>query len=176
MRQRGIGTVGTVLLAGLAAVVVGVVVMDWAVVDIETRDEDAVRLKVPVPVGLARFALAFAPDSASAPVPAELREHREVILAVLEELEKHPDATLVRIESPDARVHVRTERGLLRVDVDADDAVVRFALPIKRVRATLARWDWERMTPRLAAELIAAADGELLHVDADDARVRISIW
>ena len=45
----------TILLALLAALLVAPLFMTWVVVDVQTYDEDAVNLKLPIPLALARI-------------------------------------------------------------------------------------------------------------------------
>jgi hypothetical protein len=179
MRERGASNLATILLAAVAALVVSVLLMDWVVVDVRTEGEDRVHVVVPVPLGLVRAALAFAPDEEMrVEVPAEARRYREPALKVMQELEAVPDGTtLVAVNAPDAKVTIRKERGRLLLDVHADDATVHGALPVEAVARALQRWDWKRADPRLALDVLAAAGpGQILSVDAPDARVRISTW
>ena len=178
-RQRGFSNLATVLLAIVGGLIVSVLLMDWVVVDVETRGPDRVDLTIPVPLGAARLAMAFVPmDDADLDVPPEVRENKDAILAALRDLDGCPDGTvLVRVQAPDAKVLITKDRGLLRVDVDADDAVVHCALPLAAARRTLERWDWQRFDPKMALDLLAATpSGPLVAVDSSDARVRISMW
>ena len=177
-RQRGFSNTATILLALLAALLVAPLLMTWVVVDVHTYDEDAVNIKLPIPLALARVGLAFAPaDEIRQPVPAELTAHREHVLAVLRDLKSCPDTELVSVDAPDARVRIVKKGDLLQLDVDADDAVVHGAIPVDAVLKVLERWDWETFDPKLALDVIAAAGhGELLSVEAEDASVKIKIW
>ena len=179
MRERGMSTVPAVLLAGAAGLVVAVAMMDWMVIDIHTTGEDAVDLTVPVPLMVPRLAAVFIPDEtlADARVPPEVRQHKELILAMVRELEAAPDTTLVRVDSPDAKVLIRTENDTLRLAVDADDATVRCAIPLSGLAKVLERWDWQTADPQLALDLLASARrGEMVKVEAEDARVSLSLW
>jgi len=177
-RQRGFSNTATVLLALLAAMLVAPLLMTWVVVDVRTYDEDAVNIKLPIPLALARVGLAFAPrEEICRLVPPEVTAQREHVLAVLRDLEGCPDTDLVSVDAPDARVRIAKQGALLQLHVDADDAVVHGAIPVASVLRVLERWDWQTFEPDLALDLVAAAGhGELLSVDAEDARVRIKIW
>jgi hypothetical protein len=178
-RQRGATTLDVVVLAALLALLVAPLLMGWLVVDVRTPAPDRVNLKLPVPLGLIRLGLALAPDRELAvEAPVELRQQRDVALAVLRALEESPDGTtFVRVTSPDANVRIAKEGGRLVVDVDADDARVRCNLRADALHRALARWDWQQITPDLALDLLAAAGpGQLVSVDAEDARVRISVY
>jgi multidrug efflux pump subunit AcrA (membrane-fusion protein) len=168
-----------VVLAALLALLVAPLFMGWLVVDVRTPAPDRVDLKIPVPLGLIRLGLALAPDRAmTVEAPAELRRQKDVALAVLRALDESPDGTtFVRVTSPDAKVRIAKEGGRLIVDVDADDARVRFKLRAAALQRALEPWDWQQLTPDLALNVLAAVGpGELVAVDADDARVRISVF
>lgn len=177
-RQRGFSNTATILLALLAALLVAPLFMTWVVVDVQTYDEDAVNLKLPIPLALARIGLAFAPDhEIRQPVPADFTAQREHVLAMLRDLESCPDTELVSVDAPDARVRIVKKGDLLQLDVDADDAVVHGAIPVDAVLRALERWDWETFDPKLALDIVAAAGhGELLSVEAEDATVKIRVW
>lgn len=178
-RQRGASTLDVVVLAALAALLVAPMFMGWLVVDVRTPAPDRVNLKFPVPLGVVRLALALAPDrELEVEAPAELRRQKDVALAALKALDECPDGTtFVRVTSPDAKVRIAKEGGLLVVDVDADDARVRCNLRAAALRRALERWDWQHVGPDLALDLLAAAGpGQLVSVDADDARVRLTVF
>ena len=53
----------------------------------------------------------------------------------------------------------------------------RAALPIKAALRVLERWDWKTVEPRMAVDFLAyAGHGELVRVDAPDAKVAVRIW
>ncbi len=180
MRQRGSSTLATVLIAGVAGVLVAALAMNWVVVDVRTTDGDGPRhIVIPFPLAAARVAAAFIPRDAfeDATVPAEVRAHREEVIAVVEALAAAPDATFVKVDAPDAKVRVAKEGDTITVDVEAPDANVHCAIPVDGVREALERWDWERVNPKIAFDVLGAAGrGDLIRVDAPDAKVRISMW
>lgn len=179
MNQRGISTLGAVVLAGLMGVATAAVVADWVVVDVQTLDEDAVHVIVPMPLVAADLALAFVPDEVfdDATLPPEVAANRDAILGAVRALADAPDATLVKVDSPDAVVEIAKHGSQLTVVVDADDARVRCAIPIDGVRDALEKWDWQRLDPRLLVDIVhAARPGTLVRVEAEDARVAVLTW
>ena len=180
--ERGFSTPATIVLALLLALLVAPLLMTWVVVEVHTKDADGVDLTVPVPLALARVALAFAPhfaphDELAQPVPADLSRHRESVLAALRELESCPDTELVSVSAPDATVHVVKRGDRLVIDVQAPDATVRCSLPLKAARQVLERWNWQRFEPSMALDFLAAAGhGELVAVNATDAEVKVRLW
>lgn len=136
-------------------------------------------IKLPVPLALIRTVVAFVPaDEIPDHLPAELKRHKAEVLAALEGLRDAPDGTtFVTVNAPDAKVRVSKKGRSLQVDVDADDAVVHCAVPLDGTLAALERWDWEHVQPRMALDVLARAErGNLVKVDAPDAKVSIDIW
>ncbi len=180
MRERGSSTLATVLIAGVAGILVAALAMNWVVVDVRTTDGDGPEhIVIPFPLAAARLATAFVPRDAyaDATVPPELRAHKAEVMAVLEALAAAPDATFVKVDAPDARVRVAKEGSTITVDVIADDATVHCAIPVDGVREALERWDWETFSPKIAFDVLGAARrGDLVRVDAPDAKVSIRMW
>lgn len=180
MRERGVSTLGGILLATLAGMVTAALIMDWVVVDVRTPAPDAFHLKVPFPLVVGHVASSLIPDDVTdeAVVPPELREQRELVLAVVRSLVESPDATLVKVQADDARVEVTKKGDDLLVSVDADDATVRCTVPLDGVLDALEDWDWETFDAGMVFDVLAAVNhGELVTVEVDDGtRVAINIW
>ena len=178
-RQRGMSTIGGVLLAGLAGVMTAIAITDWMIVDV-TVPEDNVRIKVPFPLFVADLATEFVPREAfdDARIPPEVRDNREMILAAIEGLLEAPDTALVKVDAPDAHVEIQKSGDNLTVAVDADDAVVRCTVPLDGVLHALERWDWQTVDPDLVFDTLGKADnGPLVTVDVDDGtKVAIKLW
>jgi hypothetical protein len=178
MRQRGFSQVTTIVLAALLALAVAPLFMGWLVVNVRTKGADAHHFWVPLPVGVARIAMVFLPDKefACAP-PQELVKHRELLRTVLDNVATCGDTTLVSVRSPQATVRIATERGKIRLDVDARDAKVHSAFRVDAIRKVLERWDGGSLHPHQALDLLAALGrGELLSVQSPDADVSITYW
>jgi hypothetical protein len=179
MRQRGVSTVGAVVLAALAGVVTAAALSDWVVVDVETLGPDSMHIVVPVPLMVGRIAAAAVPDEAleDAVMPPEVTARREQIVAAVRSLADTPDATFVEVHDGDDHVVISKVGGLLKVAVDSDDARVRCTLPIDAIADALEEWDWQTVDPGLAFDILGAVpSGELLTVEAEDARVAIRMW
>jgi hypothetical protein len=178
--QRGVSTVGAVILAALAGVLAALLMMDWMVVEVHTPEPEDVHLKLPLPLLAGRLATAFIPDEAlqDVAVPHEVRQHRETTLTALRALVEAPDATLVRVRAEDASVDVTKRGSELVIAVDADDAEVRCTVPLEGVLEALEEWDWETFDPKMAFDILGAAStGELVTVEVDDGtRVAINMW
>jgi len=179
MRQRGVSTVGAVVLAALAGVVTAATLSDWVVVDVETLGEESVHVVVPVPLMVGRIAAAAVPDEAleDAAIPPEVTARREQIVAAVRSLADAPDATFVEVHDGADHVVISKVDGTLQLAVDADDATVRCTLPIDAIADALEDWDWQTVDPGMLFDILGAApSGELLTVEAEDARVAIRMW
>jgi hypothetical protein len=178
--QRGVSTLGAVLLAGTAGLLTATLLMDWMVVDVHVVDETPVHIKVPFPLVIADMATGLIPEEAlrEAKVPPEARAQKELVLAAVRTLAECPDAQLVKVRTEDASVDIIKDGDTLRIAVDADDAVVRCNIPIDGVAEALERWDWETADPKMLFDVLRAADnGELITVATEDGvRVAITMW
>ncbi len=180
MRERGVSTLGGILLATMAGMVTAALIMDWVVVDVYTPAPDAFHIKVPFPLFVGQVATAFIPEdvTSEAVVPPEVREHRELLLTALRSLLETPDATLVKVQADDANVDIRKVGDDLLVAVDADDATVRCTVPLDGVLDALEDWDWETFDPGMMFDILGAVNhGDLVTVEVDDGtRVAVKIW
>ncbi len=180
MRQRGISTLGAVVLSALAALATATVLADWVVVDVRTPEPENLRILVPFPLVIADIAMAFVPDHAleEARVPEEVQAQKKAILGAIESLADVPDCNLVEVETPDEHVRIFMENGELGVYVDAENAKVRCSVPLAGIHKALEGWDWQVFEPRLALKALhSAKHGPLVEVHADDGtHVKITKW
>lgn len=176
MRQRGMSTVGAVLLAAVAGVGAAVALADWVVVDVTTTGEDAVHLVVPFPLILGHMATAAIPDDAleDTRIPPEVAAHRDEIITALRTLVDAGDATLVEVHDGDTNVTISIRGDELLLLVDEDDAKVTCKVPLAGIADALEDWDWQTFDPGMVFDALGdATSGDLLLVEADDARVSI---
>jgi len=187
--QRGMSTVGAVLLAATAGLLTATLMMDWMVVDVhvvDVSDHDDIQvdaplhIKVPFPLLIANIATGFIPDEAfeEARVPPEARAQKELVLATVRALLESPDAELVKVRTEGANVDIYKDGDTLRIAVDADDAVVRCNIPIDGILKALEDWDWETFDPQMVFDVLRAAEsGDLVTVATKDGvRVAIKMW
>jgi len=187
-RQRGMSTLGAVLLAGVSGLLTATLLVDWVVVDVHVNDisdhgsdvNTPLHIKVPFPLLVADLATGLIPRDAfeEAQVPPEARAQRELVLATVRALLDTPDTMLVKVRTEDADVDIEKEGDNLVIAVDADDAVVRCTIPIDGVLAALEDWDWETFDPDLIFDVLHAADnGNLVTVETEDGvRVAVKMW
>jgi hypothetical protein len=179
-RQSGVSTVGAVLLAGLAATLATLLMMDWMFVDVQTPEPESIHIMVPFPLLAGRVAAGIVPDDVfrDAEMPPEVLQQREVVLTALRELADTPDATLVRVDADDAIVNISKTGDDLLVSVDADDTTVRCKIPVDGILDALEGWDWQTADPDLIFDILGSASmGEFVTVEAEDGtRVAIKMW
>ena len=180
MRERGISTIGGILLAGLAGILTAVAITDWVVVDVQIVDPDPMHIKVPFPLFIADVASSFIPDEVldETEVPPEMAANKELILAAVTSLLDAPDTALVKVSAPDVLVEISKLGDNLRIAVDADDAIVRCTVPHDGVLYALEKWDWETFDPDLIFDTLGKADnGPLVTVEVDDGtKVAVNLW
>jgi len=180
MRQRGMSTFGGVLLAGLLGTLTAVAVTDWMIVDVQIADPDPMHIKVPFPLFVANVATSFIPEHAldDARIPPEVTANKDLVISAITTLLESPDAALIKVDAPDARVEIAKQGDNLTVAVDAEDATVRCTLPLDGVLYALEEWDWKTVNPGIAFDILAKADnGPLVTVHADDGtKVAINLW
>ena len=180
MRERGISTIGGILLAGLAGILTAVAITDWVVVDVQIADPDPMHIKVPFPLFIADVASSFIPDEIlnETEVPPEMAANKELILAAVTSLLDAPDTALVKVSAPDVLVEISKLGDNLRIAVDADDAIVRCTVPLDGVLYALEKWDWETFDPDLIFDTLGKADnGPLVTVEVDDGtKVAVNLW
>jgi len=179
--QRGMSTVGAVLLAATAGLLTATLMMDWMVVDVHVIEDDTpIHIKVPFPLIVANLAAGFIPDEVfeDAQIPPEAKAQKELVLATVRSLLDSPDAEYVKVRTEDANVDIYKDGDTLRIEVDAEDATVRCNVPIDGILEALEDWDWETFDPQMVFDILHAAEnGELVTVTTDDGvRVAVKMW
>lgn len=175
-------TLGAVLLAGTAGLLTATLMMDWMVVDVHVTEDvtSPVHIKVPFPLIIADVAAGFIPDDAfdDVEVPPEVKAQKKLVLATVKALLDSPDSHYVKVESNDANVDIFKDGDTLRILVDADDAQVSCNVPIDGVYKALDNWDWDTFSPRMAFDILHAAEnGDFVNVETDDGvKVAIRMW
>lgn len=147
----------------------------WVVVDV--RPEDGPRIVVPVPLGLARAALAFAPDEAQRVELPELEKYADIAAEIIEELIDAPDGVLVEVHDGGDHVLIAKVGDDLEISVDGDHEKVSVSLPLTVVTEILDSYDGDDIETREAlGALSSISRTDLVHVRTDDEEVRIWIW
>ncbi len=153
------------------------------VVDVRDGGTDGDHIVVPVPVLLAQVALAVMPQdlgqghgAAACRESAEAARYMPMARAMLKDLRRYPDFTLVEVRDGEDHVLVRKVGRDLVVDVtDAQDEV-HCRVPLRMADRVLASFSDGRVRPRdIAGALWALPHGDLVRVrGADGEQVRIT--
>ena len=134
---------GTVALIALTVGATFAAVYGGGSVAVSVEHDDASRIDVAIPAGVANVALAAtsaipAGRWAAGEIPADARRELERYLPHAQEaidlLAAQPDFTLVEVDSPDTKVLVRKEGRELRILVDDDGTRIDVAIPLSTVR------------------------------------------
>lgn len=111
-----------------------------ATVRVQDRQE-GVNLYVPVPMALVDAAVTTSsfvvPEEEWLDLDVELGEWGPMLHAMLDELDKLPDCTLVEVEDGPTHVRVFKEGGALKVQVDDEEVHVKVSVPMRSARRTL---------------------------------------
>jgi hypothetical protein len=111
--------------------------MGVATVKVEQGGPDGSRILVPVPMAVARVALAVTPEEELRELRREIGPWAPVLAEVAAELEEAPDALLVEFVDEDERVVIRKEGRKLLVEWTGPEERVRVKVPL-RALASLA--------------------------------------
>jgi len=156
-------------------VVLAAMLLSSSCVVVDVKQADGPRIIVPVPLFVARAALAFAPPEAKHVSIPELAEYRDVAEQILSELLDAPDGILVEVR--DDGEHMLIEKVGDRLEIDGDDEEVSVTVPITLVLDILDSYDGEELSSAsVLAALSSVSRTELVHVKTKDEEVRVWIW
>lgn len=147
----------------------------WVVVDV--RPADGPRIIVPVPLGVAHAALAFAPDEARHVSVPELEDYADAAEEILEELRDGPDGVLVEVHDGADHVLITKIGDEIEISVHGNEEEVSITLPLSVAADVLDSYNGDEIETReVLAALKTVSRSELVHVRTEDEEVRISIW
>jgi len=149
---------------------------DYAVVDVREAGPDGMHIIVPVPLALARLALNFAPGEAKYVHVPEIAEYLPYAAAVVEELRRAPDGLLVSVEERNERVRIEKVGDALEVHVTDGDEVVDVTVPLDAVIDIVRAYDGQGFDTRDLIRAVGRAHGDLAHIKADDAEIKVWVW
>lgn len=141
--KLALGAVGSMVLAGVWVARDGVI---RVAVDEERPGREPTHFHLVVPAALVTPALHLVPQEHLRASLKEAREWMPAAQVLCEELAKLPDTELVEVRDARDHVRVRTQDGLLIVDVDNRDEHVHVAFPLR------AAWKLAREIQELAPE------------------------
>lgn len=164
-----------VLVLASIPVVLAAMLLSSSCVVVDVKQADGPRIIVPVPLFVARAALAFAPPEAKHVSIPELAEYRDVAEQILSELLDALDGILVEVR--DNGEHMLIEKVGDRLKIDGDDEEVSVTVPITLVLDILDSYDGEELSSAsVLAALSSVSRTELVHVKTKDEEVRVWIW
>lgn len=147
----------------------------WVVVDV--RSADGPRIIVPVPLGVARAALVFAPDEATHIEIPELEEYADIAAEIIDGLLDAPDGVLVEVHDGSDHVLIAKVGDEIEITVDGDDEEVSIRLPLTLAADILDSYNGEEMETReVLAALSSVSHSKLVHVRTADEEVKVWIW
>lgn len=147
----------------------------WVVVDVRTSDTP--RIIVPVPLGVARAALAFAPEQARHVKLPELENYADIAEEIVEELLDAPDGILVEVHDGNEHVVISKIGDDIEVSVDGDEEEVSIKLPLTAAAEILGSFNADELETReVLTALSSISRTDLVHVRTEDEEVRVWIW
>jgi hypothetical protein len=131
------------LVCALGTVVFSAVVADGNVV-VKVHEGEGTSVNLTVPAVLAQLALWVVPDRLFAEMDPEAREWMPMARAAVKALGKHPDFTMVRVESRTEQVEVAVSQGCFVVRVEESDESVYVRVPLRLASTVLNKMERAR--------------------------------
>ena len=144
---------------------------------VDVRPADGPRVIVPVPLFVARAALAFAPHEATHIDVSEIAEYFDVAEKIVDELLDATDGVLVEVHDGGDHVLIAKVGDEIEIDVDGEEEEVSVRLPLTLVADILESYDGEELETReVLAALSTVSRTNLVHVRTADEEVKVWIW
>ncbi len=147
---------------------------NYVVVDVTT---DGNHFVIPVPLVVARAAVALAPEEITRIPCPEFAEYQEVAERVLEELIIAPDGDFVSVQNGDETVLISKFGGDLEVTVHSQHEDVSVVVPLEAVEELISHYDGEAFD---ASDVVRAlgeiSNSDLVHIRTPDEEIKVWIW
>ena len=144
---------------------------------VDVRTSDGPRIIVPVPLFVARAALAFAPFEATHVEIPELDDYVDVAEQIIDELLDAPDGVLVEVHDGGEHVLIAKVGDEIEIDVDGEDEEVSLRFPLTMVAEILESYNGEELETRDVLEALSSVSRtKLVHVRTEDEEVKIYVW
>jgi len=165
-----------IVLLSIPVLIVGALLSSSCVI-VDVKQADGPRIVVPVPLFLARTALAFAPHEATHVDVPEIAEYHDVAEKIIDELIDVPDGVLVEVRDGSEHVLIEKVGDDIEVRVDGESENVSVTVPLTMVADILDSFDGKEFeTKNVLAALSSVSRSELVHVKTDDEEVKVWIW
>ncbi len=125
--------IGGVLLATAAVGATAAAVYRAGTIAVEIREEDGNQIRVNLPAGLLRAAIALTPSSILEEASDELAPLLPALYAGWREFSEAPDFVLFELSSPEENVRVEKIDSRLMILVDAPRVTLQVTVPIDTV-------------------------------------------
>ena len=165
-----------IVVLSIPLLVVGVCLSSSCVV-VDVRPADGPRIIVPIPLVVARAALALAPHEATHIEIPELDDYADVAEQIVDELLDAADGVLVEVHDGGEHVLIAKVGDQIEINVDGDDEQVSVRLPLTVIADILESYDGEKLESREVLEALSTLSRtELIHVRTADEEVKVWIW
>lgn len=114
-------------------------VVSFGMLSVRVHEECGPDIAISIPGAVVLCVMPLIPDQALREAGAEIERSAPIVHAVLAELSRSPDFTIVCVEEPGERVNVHKRGRDLLVEVDDGDTSVRVKLPLKAAGYVLSR-------------------------------------
>lgn len=144
---------------------------------VDVRQADGPRILVPMPLSLAKAALAFAPDEAKHIEIPELGEYGDVAEDIIGELAGAPDGVLVEVHDGSDHVWIAKNGDEIEVEVDTGNEEVSIKVPLELLADVLDGYDGDELDTRdVLSALSTVSRTDLVHVRTEHEEVKVWIW
>ena len=168
--------IAAVVLLSVPLILAGACLSSSFVV-VDVRTSDGPRIIVPVPLFVARAALAFAPHEATHVKIPEIDDYVDVAAEIIDELLDAPDGVLVEVHDGGEHVLIAKVGDEIEIDVNGEDEEVSLRLPLSVVADILESYNGEELETRDILEALSSVSRtKLVHVRTEDEEVKIYVW
>jgi hypothetical protein len=141
--ERGFSVPGGMLAAaGVGAILAGSYLYSQGLIRVSVSEKRSGgdHLHLALPGALIPLALAFVPASEIGKhMPAEASQHLPLVEAAVDELQKLPDCTLVKVDGPEEQVRIQVSGGTMVIDVNDHGDEVHVTLPLGSLRSVMSK-------------------------------------
>jgi hypothetical protein len=114
-------------------------VVSFGMLSVRVHEACGPDIAISVPGAVVLCVMPLIPDQALREAGAEIERAAPIVHAVLAELARSPDFTIVRVEEAGERVNVHKQGRNLLVEVDDGDTSVHVKLPLKAADYVMSR-------------------------------------
>lgn len=144
---------------------------------VDVRPADGPRLIVPVPLAVARAALALAPHEATRIEVPELADYADVATPVADELLDAPDGVLIEVHDATEYLWIAKVGSDLKIEVETREEDVTITLPLEAAAQIFESYDGNELDTREVLDALGSVSRrDLVHVTTPEEEVKVWIW